>query len=113
METSSTQLQLKPVFPRNPPVFGGFINEDVNTKSDSSKASSDIEVANCKAYSFNTFLMDAGCHHNDQDICRVLLDAGFTSWTDFLQAALSLLDIEPEMAQNLIFQAQLYNAMKM
>ncbi|KAG0146004.1 hypothetical protein CROQUDRAFT_657955 [Cronartium quercuum f. sp. fusiforme G11] len=39
------------------------------------------------------------------DICKVLLDASFTSWTDLLQADLSLLDIEPEMAQNLIFQA--------
>ncbi|KAG0147788.1 hypothetical protein CROQUDRAFT_91126 [Cronartium quercuum f. sp. fusiforme G11] len=78
-----------------------------NTKSDSRNVSSDIEVVNHKAYSFNTFLTDAGINHNNQDICKVLLGAGFTSWTNFLWAKLSSLDIELEMAQTLIFQDQL------
>ncbi|KAG0152293.1 hypothetical protein CROQUDRAFT_85356 [Cronartium quercuum f. sp. fusiforme G11] len=72
------QPQLKPVSPRNPPVFGGFTNEDTDTKSDSRKASSDIEVINQEAYHFKDFLTDAGVNQDDQHTWKVLTDAGFT-----------------------------------
>ncbi|KAG0139920.1 hypothetical protein CROQUDRAFT_100848 [Cronartium quercuum f. sp. fusiforme G11] len=103
----------------DPPVFGGFINEDTDTKSDSSKSSSDIEVINQTVYQFETFLTDAGVNQDNQHTQKILTDAGLTNWTDFLLTDhtsmfdLESLDLEPETAQNLVFQARLYNAIKM
>ncbi|KAG0146173.1 hypothetical protein CROQUDRAFT_93078 [Cronartium quercuum f. sp. fusiforme G11] len=103
----------------NPPVFGGFINEDTNTESNSSKSSSEIKVINQTVYQFETFLTDAGVNQDDQHTWKVLTDAGLTNWTDFLlmdhtsMFDLESLDLEPETAQNLVFQAQLYNTIKM
>ncbi|KAG0150585.1 hypothetical protein CROQUDRAFT_87767 [Cronartium quercuum f. sp. fusiforme G11] len=86
----SSQFMVNPITPQpqlklssggNPPVFGGFINKDTDTKSDSSKSSSDIKVINQTVYQFETFLTDAG-----------MFD-------------LECLDLEPETAQNLAFQA--------
>ncbi|KAG0149262.1 hypothetical protein CROQUDRAFT_89340 [Cronartium quercuum f. sp. fusiforme G11] len=106
-----TQPQLKPSSPRNPPVFGGFINEDTDTESDSSKDCSDIKVVNTKAYDLETFLSDAGVNQDDQHTQKVLTDAGFNDWTEFLLADhtsmvdLTSLDLEPGTTQKLVFQA--------
>ncbi|KAG0140243.1 hypothetical protein CROQUDRAFT_100394 [Cronartium quercuum f. sp. fusiforme G11] len=106
-----TQPQLKPSSPRNPPVFGGFINKDTDTKSDSSKDSSDIKVVNQKAYNFETFLTDAGANQDDQHTWKVLTDAVFNNLTDLLLADhismvdLTSLDLETGTTQNLVFQA--------
>ncbi|KAG0141572.1 hypothetical protein CROQUDRAFT_98637 [Cronartium quercuum f. sp. fusiforme G11] len=111
------QPQLKLSSGWNPPVFGGFINEDTDAESNSSKSSSDIEVINQTVYQFETF--DAGVNQDNQHTRKVLTDAGLTNWTNFLLTdhtsmfGLESLDLEPETAQNLVFQARLYNAIKM